>query len=370
LFKSFLHLRMSDLGCLTDNVLTIKYGLPEKQYDKPETVIAFHESLLERVRSLPGVRAAGLVSTPPGGGWESDYVFTIPEHPLQGPMLEQDALVRTADPGYFTALQIPLLSGRFFTDQDRLDRTHYVIISKKLASQCFSGENPVGKHISMAWHGKPETYEIVGVVGDTLYAVSEPTMATAYFPILSGIPERTSGATIVVHTSGEPLSLSVPVQKQVAALDPALPVHDVLTMQQIVGQATASQSFSTTLVLAFAMLSLLLAAVGLYGVLSYLVSQRVTEIGIRIALGAQRGEVLRVILMDGLRPVFIGLALGSGGGAVAGLLIKSMLYGTRPMDPTVFAAMVSSLLLTALAASTAPALRACRIEPTQALRTE
>ncbi len=118
------------------------------------------------------------------------------------------------------------------------------------------------------------------------------------------------------------------------------------------------------------MLSLLLAAVGLYGVLSYVVSQHVSEIGIRIALGAQRGEVLRLILVDGLRPVFIGLLLGSGGGVVAGLLIKSMLYGTRPVDPAVFAAMVASLLLTALAASMVPALRACRIEPTQALRTE
>jgi predicted permease len=370
LFKSFLHLRMSELGCLTDNVLTIKYELPEKQYDKPEMVIAFHESLLERVRRLPGVLAAGLVSAPPGGGHEDDYVFTIPEHPSQGSMLEQDALYRTADPGYFAALQIPLVSGRFFTDQERLDRAQYVIINRRLANQNFSGESPLGKHISMVWHGKLEIYQIVGVVGDTLHDVAAPTMATIYLPILSGIPERTSGATIVVHTSGDPLSLSVPVQKQVAALDPALPVHDVLTMQQIVGQATASQSFSSTLVLAFAMLSLLLAAVGLYGVLSYLVSKRVKEIGIRIALGAQRREVLRLVLMDGLRPVFLGLVLGSGGGAVAGLLIKSMLYGTRPMDPAVFAAMVSSLLLTALAASAAPALRACRIEPTQALRTE
>ncbi len=368
LFKSFLHLRTSDLGCVTDNVLTIKYGLPEKQYDKPEMVIAFHESLLERVRRLPGVRAAGLVSTPPGGGYEGDDVFTIPEHPSQGSVLEKDALYRTVDPGYFSALQIPLLSGRFFTDQERLDRTHYVIISRKLADQYFSGESPLGKHVNMLWTEKRENYEIIGVVGDTLYSVGEPVKATVYFPILSGINARV--ATIVVHTWGEPLSLAVPVQKQVAALDPALPVYEVLTLQEIVGKATASQSFSTTLVLAFALLSLLLAAVGLYGVLSYLVSQRVTEIGIRIALGAQRGEVLRLILVDGLRPVFIGLVVGSGGGVLAGLLIKSMLYGTRPVDPAVFAAMVASLLLTALAASMVPALRACRIEPTQALRTE
>jgi predicted permease len=360
---------MSNLGCLTENVLTIKYGLPEKQYNKPEMVIAFHESLLERVRHLPGVLAAGLVSTAPGGGYEGDEVFTIPEHPSQGSVLEKDAIYRTADPGYFSALQIPLLSGRYFTDQERLDRSHYAIINRKLADQFFPGESPLGKHVNLIWTEKPENYEIIGVVGDTLYDVGKPVKATVYFPILSGIPNRTSGATLVVHTLGEPLSLSVPVQKQVAALDPALPVYDVLTLPQIVGKATASQSFSTTLVLAFAMLSLLLAAVGLYGVLSYLVSQRVTEIGIRIALGAQRSEVLRLVLMDGLRPVVIGLLLGSVGGAVAGLLIKSMLYGTRPADPAVFAAMVASLLLTGLAASIVPALRASRIEPTEALRT-
>jgi len=370
LIKSFVELRTADLGCLTNNVLTMKYGLPEKQYNKPEMVIAFHESLLERVRRLPGVRAAGLVSTPPGGGYEGDEVFTLPEHPSQGPVLERDASPRTVDPGYFSALQIPLLSGRFFTDRDRLDRTHYVIINRQFANQYFPGASPLGQHVSMRWTEKSENYEIIGVVGDTLYEVGAPVKATIYFPILSGIPNRTSAATIVLDTSGDPLSLSIPVERQVAALDPSLPVYEVFTLEQIVGQSTASQSFITTVLLAFALLSLLLASVGLYGVLSYLVSQRVSEIGIRMALGAQRSEVLRLVLIDGLRPVFIGLVVGSGGGVAAGLLIRSMLYSTHPVDPVVFAAMMTSLLLTALMASVAPAMRASRIEPTQALRAD
>lgn len=370
LFKSFLHLRTSDLGCVTDNVLTIKYGLPEKQYDKPEMVLAFHESLLERVRRLPGVVAAGLVSTVPGDGYEGDLVFTIPEHPAQAPSLENSALYRSADPGYFKALQIPLQSGRFFRDDERLDRTHYVDISRKFADQFFRGESPLGKHVSMSWTNKPEPYEIIGVVGDTLHDLGEPVKATVYFPIFSGIPDRTSGATIVLRTSGEPLALSVPVQKQVLALDSSLPVYDVFTMQQIIGRATASQSFSATLVLSFAALSLLLAAIGLYGVLSYLVSQRVTEIGIRLALGAQRGEVLRLVLLDGMHPVLIGLLIGSGGAVAAGLLIRSVLYQTQPVDPGVFAMTAGILLLSAIVASVVPGLRACRIEPTQALRAE
>jgi ABC-type antimicrobial peptide transport system permease subunit len=152
-------------------------------------------------------------------------------------------------------------------------------------------------------------------------------------------------------------------------LDPQIAVR-VLTMQQIIGEATASKSFSASLVLAFALLSLMLAAVGLYGVLSYLVTQHVSEIGIRMALGAQRHEVLRLVLVDGMRPVLIGLVIGLAGGAGVGILIKSILYGTRPLDPIVFAGMIGSLLVTAGLASAIPALRASRIEPTQALRTE
>jgi ABC-type antimicrobial peptide transport system permease subunit len=191
-----------------------------------------------------------------------------------------------------------------------------------------------------------------------------------YFPILSGIPNRTSAATIVVRAAEDPILLSIPIQQQVAALDPSLPVYDVLTMQQILGKSTASQSFSATLVLAFAVLSLLLAAIGLYGVLSYLVTQRITEIGIRIALGAQKSEVLRLVLLDGLRPVFVGLLIGLAGGATAGVLIRSILYGTSPLDPIVFATIIGSLLITAIAACALPAIRASRIEPMQALRTE
>jgi predicted permease len=371
LFRSFIHLRTTDLGCVTDNVLTMRYGLPVKKYDTPEKVLAFHEALLARVRNLPGVQAAGLISRAPGAGQEGDNVFTIPEHPAQGPSLQLDALRRTADPGYFGALGIPVLSGRVFNEQDKLGRTHHVIISKQFAQQFFPGEDPIGKHVRIGFFGpKEEVYEIIGVVGDTIYDIGKPTRATIYRPILTGDPLLDSVATIVVRAAVEPLSLATPIQREISALDPEMPTYKVQTMQQIIGEATASKSFSASLVLAFALLSLMLAAVGLYGVLSYLVTQRMSEIGIRMALGAQRNEILRLVLFDGMRPVLFGLALGLLGGAVAGTLIKSILYGTRPLDPVVFAGMVCSLLFTAAIASAIPALRACRIEPTQALRTE
>jgi ABC-type antimicrobial peptide transport system permease subunit len=206
----------------------------------------------------------------------------------------------------------------------------------------------------------------------TLSDVSQPLKTTMYFPLLSGQLMVTNTATLIVRTKSNPLLQALPMQKAIASVDPQLPVSDVLSMQQIIGQSTAGQSFVATLVVAFASLSLLLAAVGLYGVLSYLVMQRVTEIGIRMALGAPRSEVLRLVLFEGIRPVLLGLVIGLGLGAVAGAaaLLRSMLYGTSPLDPTVYVAMVVSLLGTAMAACLLPAFRASRIEPMQALRLE
>jgi predicted permease len=370
LLKSFVLLRTTQLGCTTDNVLTMAYSLPEKQYSKPEQRVVFTEELLDRVKRLPGVRGAGLVTEVPGEGWGGDSVFTIPEHPIpdQEHKIDLDTLTRMADPGYFSALQIPLIEGRFFDNHDRLDRADRVIVSKQLVRQFFPGESAVGKHLSVEWNGKVAPYEIVGVVGDTVYSVREPIKATMYFPALSGVGGHQM--TLAVRTDGDPLTYAIAVQKEIAAIDPGLPVVDVLTIPQIVGQSTANANFSATLVLLFAGLSLLLAGVGLYGVLSYLVTQRVTEIGIRIALGAQREQVLGLILRDGLRPVAIGLAVGVVGAAGVGFLIRSMLYGTKPLEPVVFMSMVATLMMVAVGACAVPAWRASSIDPMQALRAE
>jgi predicted permease len=370
LLKSFVRLRSTDVGCATDNLLTMSYSLPKEKYDKPGQINAFNESLLARLRALPGVRAVALGSTLPGNSWGGDDVFTIPEHPPVRPGAElPDALNRIADPGYFSTLGIPLLQGRFFTTQDRDDHSNKVIISNQLARQYLHGENPIGRHLLVSAKDK-NGFEIIGVVGDTLWQIGQPVKATMYFPLFSGNFENNFGFSLAVRTVSDPLAMSVSVQKQIAALDPQLPVSDVRTMQQIIGDSLGNASFSATIVLTFAVLSLVLASVGLYGVLSYLMTQRMTEIGIRIALGAQREQVLRLALADGLRPAIFGLGFGLAASVAAVRLIQSMLYKTEPFDPAVFALVAATLLLVAAAACLVPAWRASRLDPMQALRTE
>jgi predicted permease len=372
LLKSFLRLRSADVGCVTENMLTLTYSLPDKKYDTPEKRNAFNEALLERVRTIPGVRAVALANTLPAAGYWGDFVFTVKEHPpLKAGEDLPEGVMRWADPGYFSALGIPLVNGRFFTNDERGARSHKVIVSRQLVQQYFPGDNPIGKHLLVPAHphaGAPGDvdYEIVGVVGDTLYRVGKDSKATIYFPILEGV----AGGMLAVHTASEPLQFSVTVQKQIASLDPELPVSDVRTLDQVIGESLVDASLSATLVLAFAILSLLLASVGLYGVLSYLTTQRTSELGIRMALGAQRDQLLQLMLIDGLRPALFGLGLGLLMSFAATRIFQSMLFGTKPLDPVVLAGVIATLSAVAVLACLAPAWRASRLDPMQALRTE
>jgi predicted permease len=374
LLKSFLRLRSADVGCVTENMLTLRYSLPEKKYDTPEKMNAFNEALLERVRTIPGVRSAALGNTLPAAGYWGDNVFTVKEHPpLKAGENLPEGLVRWADPGYFSALGIPLVNGRFFTNDERVARSYKVIVSHQLVLQFFPDDNPIGKHLHVPAHshaGAPGDvdYEIVGVVGDTLYKVGQEPKATMYFPILEGGGSNTQ--MLAVRTKSEPLQFSVPVQKQIASLDPELPVSNVRTMDQVIGESLVNASLSATLVLAFAILSLILASVGLYGVLSYLTTQRTSELGIRLALGAQRDQLLQLMLVDGLRPALLGLGLGLVMSLAATRIFQSMLFGTKPLDPVVLSGVIATLLAVAILACLAPAWRASRLDPMRALRTE
>jgi predicted permease len=326
------------------------------------------------VKLIPGVRSTALGATLPGAGSWGDFVFAVKEHPSQRAGEDQpEALANWADPGYFRAMGIPLVSGRFFTNDERGPRSYKVIVSRQLVRQYFPGDDPIGKHLHVPAHfhaAAPAAvdYEIVGVVGDTLYQVGKEPKSTMYFPILEGAAG--GGNMLAVRTASDPLQLSVPVQRQIASLDPQLPVSDVRTMDQVIGESLINARLSATLVLAFAVLSLLLASVGLYGVLSYLAAQRTSELGIRMALGAQRDHLLRLMLVDGLRPALFGLGLGLVVSFVATRIFQSMLFATRPLDPVVFSIVIATLLAVAVLACIVPAWRASRLDPMKALRTE
>jgi putative ABC transport system permease protein len=208
------------------------------------------------------------------------------------------------------------------------------------------------------------------VVANTTYELGKPAVPMMWFPILSGIPGNTGDSVLVVRSERDVTPLAIPIQRLIASLDTNLPVKNVLTMEQIVGESTANSSFSAILVLSFAGFSLLLAAVGLYGVLAYLVTQRTGEIGIRMALGAKRERVLRLVLIDGLRPALLGLVIGIAASVGVTRLIGSVLYGTSPLDASVFLSVIVTLLISATGACLLPAWRAARIDPMCALRAE
>jgi putative ABC transport system permease protein len=371
LLKSYERLRASDMGCATENVLTMRIGLPGARYKTPGPArVNFFDTLLARVRALPGVDQAGLATAVPGQGWWEDDGFSVVEHPPLAQGQSLDALSRWVDPGYFAAMGIPILRGRTFDKSRRLDQAREVIVSEKLARSFFPGEDPLGKHIKKggdSWSTGGNNYTIVGIVGDMRYDIGEAPKETKYFSLQDGTENY---GTLVIRSSRDVETLALPVQRVIQEMDRDLPVSDVLTMNQLLGKGTLDQSFNTTLLTGFAALSLLLAAVGLFGVLSYIAAQRTGEIGIRLALGAPRQHVLGKMLGDGLRPALIGLALGLAASAGAARLMRDMLYQTQPLDPLVFISVSATLIFVAGVACIVPAWRASRVDPMQALRTE
>jgi predicted permease len=365
LLKSFERLRSADIGVPVDNVLTMRLGLPNARYSDPHKAVAFFEQLIAGVRALPGVSGAGLVTSAPGEGWGGDTGFSIVEHPPMAVGQGLDFMLRGAEPGYFSAIGLPLLQGRVFRQDERLERANVVLISRSAAQQYFPGENPLGKHIKDI--GGNGTWEVVGVVGDVRWHIAQAPRPTLYWPIYGN---GYTFATVVIRSPHDVESLALPVQKIVGRLDPDLPVWNVMTLREAVGKSTVDSEFDSILVLGFAAIALVLAAAGLYGVLAFLVTQRTGEIGIRIALGAQRKELLSQVLLDGLRPALFGLAIGLPASAAVVRLIRTMLYETQPLDPAVFAVVGGLLLLVALAACLGPAWRASRLDPMAALRME
>jgi putative ABC transport system permease protein len=380
LLRSFSKLYGVKTGVRIDNTLTLGISLPDPDDTQHEKISAFVRRLTDRMQAVPGVIDAGIVSCPPVSGHCSDWIIRIDEIPTP-PGQDFDPLARAAGPNYFRAAGIPLVAGRTFTGQDGVgfDKKHpkigAVIISESMAKQFFHGVDPLGKHIHFGYDEERKDqavnpiphYEVIGVVGDVLQRLDAEVQPTFYTPALDGNFDRLH---VVLHTTVEPHSLAAAVREEVHKLDPNLPLFDIRTMDEIIGQGASDRRFNLVLFGSFAGLAMLLAAVGLYGVLSYAVSQRRAEIGIRLALGATSTQVLGHVLRQGLTPAVAGVAVGLAGALLVGQVLKGLLFGIEPTDVVTLVCVPLLLLLVSFAACYLPAHRATQVDPTEALRIE
>jgi predicted permease len=369
LLNSFWRLIHTPAGFDPSNVMTAQVSLVLPAYEPEPRRIAFFSQLQERIQALPGVESVGYVSELPLSGQANDTFFDISEHPVADQSNLHDADDRVIAGSYFQTMRIPLLAGRDFGRQDAADASGVVIINEPFARRYFVGENPIGKHLQM-FEGKPKLTprEIVGVVGGNKHSAIQDDARPAMF-----VPHAQNPYTrlnLVVRASGSVSTLASGVREAVRALDPDESTSAFRTMNDVVSISEASDRFNAILLGAFGGMALLLTAAGIFGVLSYLVTQRTHEIGVRLALGAQPQNVLRVIVGHGMRLALVGVAIGLAGAGAATRWMSSFLFGVRPTDPLTFAAVVFVLFAAAFLACYFPARRATRIDPMVALRCE
>jgi putative ABC transport system permease protein len=302
------------------------------------------------------------------GGLGSSTGFTVEGRPAPPPGQGPSINVRVSDAGYFGAMGIPLLHGRNFTDVEAREPRHVVLISEAAARQFFPGENPLGKRISVEMFDQPVLTEIIGIVGDARYdSLENEAEPTVYFPV----PELTYPfMTLVLRTSGDPAKMAPAVQRELRAIDPNQPVSDVRTMKQVMADTLGRARFNTLLFGLFAGLATLLSAVGIFGVMNYSVTLRTREIGLRMALGAKQGQVLMLILKQGLFLTLIGLGIGLAGALALTRVLSGLLFGVGSTDPATFTSIALLLTIVSLIACYIPARRAARVSPLIAMRYE
>ena len=372
MIESFLHLMDANPGFNPSHLLTLRIKLPndvkDSKYREPRQRALTFQQFLRNIEALPGVRSAALTELVPLSQQDQDrWFFVIKEAPPPPPGQKFGADLRDISPGYFGTMGIPLLKGRIFTDHDNADSPRVVVIDETFARQFFPDQDPLGRHLQIPDAAGPAR-EIVGVVGavrdTTLDQSSQPTI---YFPYLQTGDQTMS---LVVRTDSHPAAILPAIKNAIWSVDKDQPVFNVKTMDEIISGVVSAPRLAFILLGIFAFLALALAAVGIYGVTSYSVSQRTHEIGIRMALGARESDVLRLVVGHGLTLAVVGVALGVAGALVLTRFLASMLYGIRPTDPLTYLGV--SLLLTAVAivASYIPARRATKVDPMEALRYE
>jgi putative ABC transport system permease protein len=370
LIRSLVELNRIDLGFNPSHALSAQLQLPATDYPQPANVVAFYRQLLERVSSLPGVTQAGAVRILPLARQIGDWSIVIEGRPrVAGENPNGD--FQTATPGYFEAMNIPLVRGRFITAADREDAPLVAVINDTMASRYWPGEDAIGKRFIMGTDPKP-WLTIVGIVRTVRHnAIVEPPRAEMYVPhaqIAQQIGGTPRAMGVVIRTLGDPLALAGGLRDAVRALDRNLPVSDIRSMDEVTATALSQPRFTTLLLGLFAALALALAAIGIYGTVSLLVAERTQEMGIRMALGAERGTILRLILGQGMLLASIGLAAGVAGAMFLTRLLASLVYGVGTLDPITFIVVPSVLAVVAAVACLAPAQRAASVDPVLTLR--
>jgi predicted permease len=372
LIRTFVNLMSVDPGFDPHNVLTCQIQLNGERYDTTNEAAAFYRDALERIRSVPGVESAAVTNKLPLD-WQFNMPVIFPENPDQ----VQSVQFRMITPDYFRVMNIALRQGRVFTEADNAGTAPVIIINEAFARRYFDGKDALAQQLSVGRGANDPLRQVVGIVSDAKQSsLDRPAPPMIFEPIpqmtdkLMAIARAFTAANFTIRATGEPAGLMAAVKREIAALDPTLPLSEIRSMEELTARSVATQRFNMLLLGLFAVIGLLLATVGIYGVVSYVAELRTNEIGIRIALGARAGDVLALILKHGLALATIGVALGLGASLVLTRLMKSMLFGVSATDPVTFVVISVVLAGVALGACFVPARRATKVDPMIALRYE
>ena len=376
MIRSFQQLQRVNPGFDSENVMTMTLAVARSQFPTPPQQIAFYQQVLDRVHTLPGVQSAGVVDNVPLDGGGSHQPIAIEGRPALAMADQPEVDVRIATPGYLSSMRIPIVRGRDFNDSDAASRPGVVLISETMAREFWPGENPVGKRLTLSFF-PGVVREIVGVVGDVKMDGLDQTRPSSslYVPLAQLTPTslaewQSFPMILVIRTANDPAAIVSAATNTVHEINSDIPVRDVLSMNAVMANSVGQQRFNMLLLGAFGVLALLLAAIGIYSVLSYSVRRRLQEIGIRLALGAKLDDVLRMVVFEGMKPVIFGVALGIAGAFALGRLLASLVFSVRPTDPITFFAAAALLAIISLFACVIPAYRATRVDPIAALRYE
>ena len=367
LIKSFVRLENVAPGFQPDRILSLRIGLTSARYGNLQKTSDGLRDILHRIEQVPGVSSVGSIQWPPLSGLGSATGFSVAGRPTPKPGDEPVTGVSIVTPGYFATMSIPLIKGRLFSDRDRAGAPQVTIVSQSLARQQLPGVDPIGQRLFVQW-GRQTPYEIVGVVGDIKHdGLDKESAPNVYFP---DAQEPNGGGTLVIRTGADPMKLAPVIEQVIHGYDKDQAIADIQPLDVFLSKSVARPRFQSVLLASFAALALLLAAIGTFGVMSYSVAQRAHEIGIRVALGAQRDQVLRLVVGQGLVLALIGTAAGMAGAFVLTRYLRALLFNVSPTDASIFIAVPVVLCAVALGASYFPARKAAGVDPIAALRYE